>query len=274
MLLATVGYPIVYNFVVSFYDWYILKSPKPINPVGFGNYINYFKDREFWGSVGVTLKFTLISVSFEFLIGFGLALMLHELNRSAKFFKTILITPMLVSPLVMGLIWKLMWHADFGVVNYFRSLFALPPVAWLSFPSSAFTAVTITEIWQHTSFVFLVLFAAVQMLPAEPYEAAIIDGAGYWQRVYYITLPLLRMPILVAFMFRLIFTLRAFDKIWALTKGGPNSATMTLSMLMYRTGFMYFRPGASATLSIMLLFLTAIITVIFLKFFFKKGGNE
>lgn len=269
MLLATVGYPVIYNFFVSFFDWYILKSPTPVNPVGFANYINYFRDQDFWNSVAVTLKFTLLAVTVEFLFGFGLALALNEMISGVKFLKTALITPIMTTPLVVGLIWKLMWHADFGVVNYFLSLFKKAPVAWLSLSRSAFFAVTTTEIWQNTSFVFLVLFAAVQMLPSEPYEAAIIDGAGYWKRVYYITLPLLRMPILVAIMFRLIFTIRLFDQIWALTRGGPSSATMTLSMLIYKTGFQQFRPGASSTLSIMLLVLTVIISFILVKTLYR-----
>jgi multiple sugar transport system permease protein len=111
--------------------------------------------------------------------------------------------------------------------------------------------------------------AAMQMLPDEPYEAAIVDGANYWQRVRHITLPMLRMPILVALMFRIVFTIRLFDQAWALTRGGPQSATMTMSMLIYKAAFEQFRMGPAAALSIMLLVLTCILSWFLVKTLYR-----
>jgi len=270
-LLLTIGYPIGYNIYISVFDWRMLESAAPLNYVGLGNYIKFFQNPELMHSFFLTLQYAFLGVSLEFLLGLIIALILFEKTYGLKLFRLLLLAPIMATPLVVGLIWKLMWHAEFGVVNYFLSLFGQTKVAWLAHPNTAFACIVVVEVWQYTPFIFLIIFAGLQVLPTEPYEAATIDGASYWDKLFRITLPLIRGPILVAVIFRMIFTLRVFDQIYALTRGGPNDATMVMSLLIYREGFARWRPGYGAAMSIILLMLTMVVTLILVRAIYRRS---
>jgi multiple sugar transport system permease protein len=269
-LVITVGYPIAHNVYISLYDWTILDSDAPEHWVGLGNYIHILSDASFLNALRVTASFTVAAVAVEFCLGLALALLVNEQIYARRLVRTLLVAPVIATPLVVGLIFKVLWHAEFGVVNYGISLVGLSPVSWLSNPGSAFVALLITEVWHNTAFVFLVLLGALQMLPAEPYEAALIDGATVVQRFRYVTLPLLRPAILVALLFRLVFTLRLFDEVWVLTRGGPQSATETISILIYKAAFEQFRMGYAAALSVLLLVLTAALAMVVIRVLYRS----
>jgi multiple sugar transport system permease protein len=270
-LLLTIGYPIGYNIYISVFNWRMLESATPQNFVGLGNYFRFFKNPELLHSFFLTLQYAFFGVVLEFFLGLVIALVLFEGTYALKAFRLLLLAPIMATPLVVGLIWKVMWHAEFGVVNYFLSLFGQSKIAWLAHPRTAFASIVVVEVWQYTPFIFLIIFAGLQVLPTEPYEAATIDGASYWNKLFRITLPLIRGPILVAVVFRTIFTLRVFDQIYALTRGGPNDATMVMSLLIYREGFARWRPGYGAAMSIILLMLTAVITLALIRAIYKKN---
>ncbi len=269
-LIMTIGYPIAYNMYISFFDWRMIQSSTPQNFVGLGNYIKFFQNPDLFNSFLITIKYAFLGVGCEFLFGFILAIILYEKVFGLKAFRLMFLAPIMATPLVVGLIWKLMWHSEFGIINYFISLLGQDNVAWLARPNTAFFSIVVVEIWQHTPFVFLIIFAGLQVLPKEPYESATIDGATYWNKLFGITIPLMRGPILVAVMFRMIFTLRVFDQIYALTRGGPSEATMVMSLLIYREGFARWRPGYGAAMSIILLLLTILLTLIVIKAIYKK----
>lgn len=269
-LAVTVAYPILYNGYISLFDWNILESDVPEDFVGLGNYLDILADPSFRHSLWVTTSFTLLAIVIEFILGLAMAMLVNEQIHARRFVRTMLLAPVMATPLVVGLIFKVMWHAEFGVANYGLSLFGVAPVNWLSDPATAFVALLVTEVWHNTAFVFLVLLGALQMLPAEPYEAAIVDGAGPIQRFRHLTLPLLQPAILVALLFRLVFTIRLFDEVWALTRGGPQSATETVSILIYKAAFEQFRMGYAAALSIILLLLTAGLAAALIRILYRR----
>lgn len=269
-LAVTVAYPIGYNAFISLFDWNILDTDAPEDFVGLGNYAAILADPSFLHSLWITASFTVVAVGIEFVLGLALAMLVNEEIHARRLVRTLLVAPVMATPIVVGLIFKVLWHAEFGAVNYFLSLVGLGPVHWLSNPSTAFVALAITEIWHNTAFVFLVLLGALQMLPAEPYEAAVVDGATALQRFRFVTLPLLRPAILVALLFRLVFTIRLFDEVWALTRGGPQSATETISILIYKAAFEQFRMGYAAALSILLLLLTAALAFVLIQVLYRK----
>jgi multiple sugar transport system permease protein len=264
-LCIIVAYPIVYNFYISVFKWNILDSDTPEHFVGLANYATILNDAGFLNSLRITIVFTVLALALEFLLGLGLALVVHERIFAQRLIRTVLVAPLLATPLVIGLVFRLIWHSDFGIANFILNELGLGPVAWLSHPHSAFIALLLTELWHNTGFVFLILLGALQMLPVEPYEAAMVDGASAWQRFRYITLPLLRPAILVAVLFRLVFVIRMFDEAWVLTQGGPESGTETISILIYKAAFQQFRIGYSAALSVILLVLTAGLAMLLVR---------
>jgi multiple sugar transport system permease protein len=270
---VTVLWPILYNLWISLHDWTLLDSDGPEKFVGLLNYAAILSSPGFRNAILVTTAFTLIAVAVEFVLGLALAMLVNQEIAGRRLVRTLLVAPVIATPIVIGLIFKVIWHAEFGVANWLLSLVGLGPVHWLSEPASAFAAVLLTEVWHNTAFVFLVLLGALQMLPQEPYEAATIDGASPWQQFLLITLPLLKPAILVALMFRMVFTIRLFDEVWALTRGGPQSATETISILIYKAGFEQFRMGYAAALSVILLVMTTALAALLIRVLYAKAPS-
>lgn len=257
--------PVLFNLVVSLFEWNLLESDRPQHFVGLKNFIDIFSTGRLWNAVGVTATLTVASISIEFTLGFLLALLVEEQIRHGRLLRTLLVAPLMATPLVVGLVFRLMWHSQFGVINWAIGLLGVDPVPWLAQPHTAMIAIVVVEIWHNTSFVFLVLLGAMQMLPKSAFDAAEVEGATYWQRVRYITLPMLKPAILVAILFRMVFTIRIFDEIWSLTKGGPGSATESVSILIYKSAFEELNVGRAASLSITLLFITAALATVLIR---------
>lgn len=267
---VTVAGPILHNLWLSLHDWTLLETDGPETFVGLGNYAAILAAPGFRHSLGVTASFTVLAVSLELVLGLGLAIIVNREIHGRRLVRTLLVAPVMATPIVVGLVFRLIWHSEFGVANWLLSLFGLGPVHWLSSPGPAFAAIVVTEVWHNTGFVFLVLLGALQMLPTDPYEAAEIDGATAWQQFRHITLPLLRPAILVALLFRMVFTIRLFDEVWALTRGGPQSATETISVLIYKAAFEQFRMGYAAALSVLLLVFTTALAVLLVRVLYRR----
>ena len=174
-----------------------------------------------------------------------------------------------MTPVAVAIVFRLMWHEEFGILNYFFETFGYD-IAWTGSKIPAFSIIIVAEVWQNTSFVFLVLLGGMQMLPSEPYEAASIDGAGYWEKVWHLTIPLLAPAIMVAVLFRLVFTIRMFEKPFVLTEGGPINATETISLLIRNEAFTYYEIGRSSTMSIILTLITIVMAVVLIKILYRK----
>lgn len=270
ILLITVMYPIGFNIFAAFQNWNLLESEVPQSFAGFSVMAEILQDPIFWNALRVTALFTVFAVCLEFVFGLTMALAVHEGIFAGRLLRTLLIAPIMATPLVVALVFKLIWHSEFGVANFALSVFGLEPVPWLAQSVSAFFAVLVVEVWHNSSFVFLVVLGAMQMLPRSPFEAAKVEGATWLKRTRYITLPMLKPAILVALLFRMVFAIRIFDEIYVLTRGGPNGATENISILLYSAAFERFEVSHAAALSVFLLVGTASLAWLLIRLMYRK----
>lgn len=222
---------------LSFTDW-SMTTPH-ISFVGLENYFYLFQDGNFWNAVLVSFQYVILAVTIEMLLGSLVAYILSKNTRGQWFFRSIIVIPLTVAPVLSALMWKLMLSTDGGVVNYLLGFIGIEPIAWLANPSVALFSLAMIDAYIYTPFVALIIFAGIQSLPQEPYEAALVDGAGAWHTFIYITWPLLRPLVLVSLMFRLILSFKVFDIIYATTAGGPGNSTTNLHLWTYLNAFRY-----------------------------------
>lgn len=235
--------------------------------VGIQNYLNLLSDEAFINSVFVTLKFIGIAVSVEFLLGFGIALILNKNIKVRGLWQTLILIPMILSPTVIGLIWRLL-YAPNGLLDYIYAKFPLTAnttVGWISEPSIALYSVILTDVWQWTPLVVLVMFAGLQSVPENIRESAMMDGASRFQRFIHITLPHLKSLIVLVLIIRVVDALRVFAKVFILTRGGPASSTNVISMEMYRTAFRFKNFGDASAMAVTLLVVVLILAISFVK---------
>jgi multiple sugar transport system permease protein len=235
--------------------------------VGIDNYARVLGDEAFWHALGVSLRFTAISVAAHVVLGLALALALNEIRVARTALRILFLTPWMVAPAVGATIWLWLLEPQFGVVNYLLMAVGLiaTPVAWLGEPGPAFAAVTAVEIWRGVPFVMLLLLAGLQTIPLEQYEAAGIDGANAWQRFRYVTMPNLGYLLVVASTLDTINVVRHYDIIGVMTGGGPAGATEVLPALLYNTAFRANRFGEAAAIGVMLLLMVLAFAMVYLR---------
>jgi multiple sugar transport system permease protein len=209
-----------------------------------------------------TLVFAIGAVGFEMLIGFFLALFTSRVVRGRVVYRTIFLLPILIPGIVIGAIWKLMYNPDFGAINQLLSLLGLPVRDWLGEKHLALASVIMVDIWHWTPFVFLLLLAAIESLPQDVFEAARVDGATAWQELRHVIVPMMWPAIAVTLMFRLIVSIKVFDEVYLLTGGGPGTATEVLSFSIYRRFFTEDRMGYGSAISVITLFLLALVILL------------
>lgn len=241
----------------SLYD---VKLTDPANRtfVGLGNYADLLGSSRVGRAALTTLRYTLITLSAEFVLGFGAALLFSAMGRRSDVLRTVFLFPLMISPLVAGILWRFMLIDNFGIVNWalhgLGVLRAPNDLSWLGSADLALYSVTLPDIWLTTCFVSMVLYAGLQNIPVELGEAANIDGAGAWQVFARVTVPLLRPVIAVVLILRGIDAARTFDIIWVMTGGGPQFSTDVLSLQIYREMVRYGNLGApSATATVFLI---------------------
>lgn len=235
----------------------------PRDFVGLDNYFRAFASEAFMGAGWRTLAYTLVVVTLEFALGLGMALLFTMLGRNSQIWRTVFLYPLMIAPIVAGLLWKFLMIDNFGLIGtllHQAGILANPnQIGWLSDPNIVLFSVAIPDIWLTTSFMCLVLFAGLQNIPGDLIEAARLDGARAPAMLFRIILPLLRPVIAVALVVRGIDAARAFDTILIQTNGGPQSASETMSLLIYRTMIRFGDPGlASAMGTIYLLAMLAV----------------
>lgn len=261
---VVIGFPLLYALYISFHD-YIL-SQGGIGEINLANYVNIFKDQLLIGASRNTLVLTVSVVASEFLIAFGLALLLNNKHlRGRNIYLLILLIPMLMPPITVGLIWRMLLHPELGVINYALGVLGLPQPAWLGNPNLAMATVVIVDIWHETSFILLILLAGLTALPDELYEATEIDGANKLQQLRYLTIPLMLPTILVAILIRMIAALKTYDLIYILTRGGPGVSTETISYYIYRVAFVFLDMGSSSAMSFLLLMIIVVLTLVLMR---------
>jgi len=217
------------------------------------NFAELLADHRFLNSLGVQLRLSVFTVGFQLLIGLGAALLLNSRLRFLEALRALFIIPMVLPPIVVAIMWKVLFTPDISVLNWILGLLGLPQPAWLAHPRLALPAIIIADIWEWFPFTMLMLLAALQMMPSEPLEAARIDGASTWQVFRHVVLPLLRPAIVVTVLFRLIESVKAFPLIFVMTGGGPGTVTEATNYYAFLQGFNYSLIGYSAAISVVVL---------------------
>ncbi|MFZ9043261.1 MAG: carbohydrate ABC transporter permease [Candidatus Nanopelagicaceae bacterium] len=252
--------PFFYGVYISFLN-INLASFLPPSFVGFDNYQTVLAASETWSTLRITLIITFIGLLTQIPIGILLALVLHENLRGTKIFRSILITPMLLTPVAVGLTYRFMFDTDLGVINWALGSIGIGKVNWLGSQTSALFAIIIVDSWQSIPFVMLLVLAALTAISPSLYEAARVDGASVSQIFRRITLPLITPTLLVITMIKIMDFLKLFDTLFILTRGGPGNATTTLGLWTYKTGFVFLEFSRAAALGV-------IITIITLPVYF------
>ncbi len=257
-------YPLGYMVFGSFRDWDPSQSIGETTFIGLGNYISLWNDPNFHESLVVTLKFAITVVFVEMIVGVGLALLLDRNLRGMSVLRTMFILPMMIAPVVVGLIWRYMYHPSIGIFNQTLEKIGLGSVDWLG--QHALLSVIIADIWQWTPFIFILSLAALQSLPRSALEAARIDGASGWQQIIYIKIPLMMPVLIVTCLLRLIDAFKVLEVILVMTEGGPGLSTEILALRISRTATEFRELGVAAAMSNYLLMLLLILTIIMLAF--------
>ncbi|MFN8486297.1 MAG: sugar ABC transporter permease [Caldilineaceae bacterium] len=261
-LLALTVYPLFYSLYLSFQNY--TPQTNAFHFVGLANYLELVTDPLFLASFRNTLLFTLVVTLVELLLGLLIALFFERDFFGKAFLRTALIIPMLSTPMVVGLIWRFLLNADWGVMNWLLHFVGIGPINWVGQSPWALISLMLVDIWQWTGFAFLMLYAGLQTLPEEIFEAAKVDGANAWQRFWDIKLPLLRPLIIILTIFRSVDAFRSFDTVFALTYGGPGNSSYLLSFYAYLAGFSFLRMGyASAIAYVMVIFVIVATTLMF-----------
>jgi multiple sugar transport system permease protein len=267
LLIALIAFPLFYLFDLSLRDVSILNIRSGEAPyVGLGNYADVTVGS---ASMGPALLRTMIfagwAVSIQLLFGLGLALVFNRQFVGKNLIMTLILVPILMTPVVIGIFWQLLLNAEWGLVNELISFLGISPQVWLGNPTLAMVSVIGVEIWWGTPFVTLILLGGLSALPQDPYEAAAIDGASAWQSFQFITLPLLAPILMIAALIRTIDAFRAFDIIYVLTGGGPGTATRVFALEIFETAFQRSVYGTASTQAVVLMLVILVFTALLLR---------
>jgi len=259
IIILALLYPLGYMVYGSFRAWDPSQNISESEFVGLKNYITLFYDPAFRESLVVTLTFAICVVFSELVIGVGLALMLDRNIRGMSVLRTLFILPMMIAPVVVGLMWRYMYHPTVGTFNKTLKSFGLDGIDWLG--QNALLSVIIADVWQWTPFIFILSLAALQSLPRSAIEAAKIDGATSWQQIIHIKLPLMMPVLIVTALLRLIDAFKVLEVILVMTEGGPGLSTEILALRISRTATEFRELGVAAAMSNYLLIILLILTV-------------
>ncbi len=258
-LLVVLIYPLTFSLWVSFHN-YELTDLDNIRFIGLGNYLELGNTPPFWNALKNTLIFVFGAVTLETLFGFGLALLLHRSRRFGNFFRAILLTPMFITPIAVGLMFRFLLNLQLGVLPYLLNKVGVS-IDWFS-PQLALFSIILIDVWQWTPFMFLLMLAGLESLPGSLFEAARVDGASAWVILRRITLPLMKPVILVALIIRMLDAFKVFEYVFAITRGGPGRSTETIMYYIYKVGFRFFRMGEAASMAYILILITLVLVSI------------
>jgi multiple sugar transport system permease protein len=261
VLLVLTIMPLVFNLALSMREQSV-SAALPSSFVGLGNYLEIMRDSRFWNAMWQMAKFTLIAVPVQLALGLGIALLLNrQLGPAQGLVRALVLLPMISTPVAIALIWALMFNPQLGVLNYFLETLGLGRSLWTADANLAIPSLALVDIWQWTPLVAIILLAGLQSMPDEPFEAARIDGASSWQLFWRVLWPMLQPTLFAALTLRLIDALKTYDIIEVITQGGPGTASETLNVLAFRTGFEFFRVGYAASLLTVLLVVVTVVAV-------------
>ena len=263
-LLVLGVFPLIFSAYLVFSSW---QAGSGITFVGLDNIKRILVDDRFWSAVSRTLVYVALAAGLELLFGLLIALSLQAATRGKALLRLTLALPILLPPIAISFAWKMLFDFNRGPVNYFLDVMGLPPVLWLAGQTSALMSLVVVDVWQWTPFVALATLAALESLSIEIYEAAVVDGAGVWDVLRDITLPLLAPYLVAIVLLRAIDAFKVFDTVYVLTGGGPGTATELLSFYAYAAGFRTFNMGFTATVAWAIVILMSIIFFFYLRAF-------
>lgn len=270
-ILLMMAFPVVFTFGVSLTDW-SMSTGGASKFVGFANYIDMFKDQRFYNSVFNTFYFTILTVAIETVFGVLIAVGLNKEFVGKNLVKTILLLPMVTTPVAIGLAWTLFYEPTIGLANYMLKLLGLHTSNWIASTSAVIPSIAIVDIWEWTPMIALIVLAGLAGLPSDPFESAVVDGAKPHQIFFQITLPLLKPTIMIAIVLRSIEAFKTFDIIYTMTGGGPGYSSETLNILSYKLAFGYFKFGASSATLFALFAIVFSSSIVILLL--RKRGSE
>jgi multiple sugar transport system permease protein len=264
VLLVMTAYPLVFTVFYSFTNFqYGKKSGYQI--IGLQNYQSLFKSPYFQTAVLNTIKFTILAVIFEMVIGLLIAVFVHSLLRGQKVLRILLLLPYLLPTVTVALSWKMMLSQNYGIVNQVLKFFHLPVHNWFMETGTAFNTILLIDVWQNVPFVFLLLYAVLQSVSQDQYEAAKIDGANAWTTFWHITIPNIKGGLILCALLRTIDTFRLFDKVNILTGGGPAGTTSTITQFLYNYGIKNLKFGFGSAGAIIMTILVLILSIGYIR---------
>ncbi len=247
-------FPLFYSVFLSFTKYSVIGNQLPVW-VGFDNFKNLLSNEQVWNYFAITGKYAISSVILQTVIGFSLAMLLREKFLGSGIITTLILIPMMLSPVVVGLFWKLMFNPGYGIFNYLISWLGVPLTTdWLAKSDLALWAIVIVDVWMWSPFVMLLVLSGLSAIPAYLYEAAAIDRASSWFQFWRITLPQVAPLVMIAVLFRTIEAFKSFDLVMGLTGGGPGASTRVISVDIYTRAFLgQFKTGEASALAVIVL---------------------
>jgi len=251
--------PLLMTVWMSLNDWPLLGHP---SFSGLKNYVDLFQDASFWGSVLFTAKYTLVVTPAIFLFAFSLALLVHRGVRFVGIFRTAYFLPVVIGMTTASLLWTWLFNDQVGIFS--AVLMDLgwvdEPVQWLGETNSALVSIVVMVLWKAAGFTMVILLVGMQAIPIDLYEAACLDGAGWWAQVRHITIPMMRRTFALALTMSFIGSFLAFEQFFVMTRGGPFNSTITVVHWIYRASFTYFKLGYGAAMSVVLLLMLLVLS--------------
>jgi len=252
-------FPLAYTLWNSFSGW-SLTAGRPNTFIGPQNYFDLMRDGRFWNAVWNTFYFTALAMALEMTLGVAMALLIDAKEYPGKRIVTsILLLPMMATPVAVAMVWLLMFEPTAGVINFVLGQLGLPKQLWIAGSATVIPSLVLVDVWEWTPLITLIVLAGLAGLPSEPFEAARVDGASYWQTLWRVTLPMLLPTISVAGLLRFIDCIKTFDIIYGMTGGGPGFSSETLNIYTYNQAFYYFNFGYAS--SLLVIFFTIVAGV-------------
>jgi len=251
---------------VTDFDIYAIAAPQVARFVGLANYRHVLVDPVFWKALGNTLFFVLAGGPLSVVVSLGAALLVtSRLARAPALYRSVFFAPVVTTLVAMAVVWRYLYHPRYGLVNHALSFLGLPPVDWLGDPHWAMPAIVLLAVWRRFGYNMLILIAGLQSIPDELYEAAALDGAGWWARLRHVTIPNLAPTLLFVSVMTMIDLFQLFAEPYVMTQGGPLKATTSIVLLMYEEGFRWWRMGHAAAIAFVLFVITLAATMLQLR---------
>ena len=264
-LVAIVIFPLAYGFYISFTNL-SFRYPESGRFVGVENYLSILFDTDFQWAIGRTLIFSTLSIGMSSLIGFGLALFFYFYKpMGASSFRTAFLLPVTIAPIVIGLNFRYLYNTDIGLINFIVRSLGFSTINFLG-GELGLTSIVVSDVWEWTPFLFAVLLNSLESLPTEPLEAGVLDGCSKIQLIRHVMTPDLKTPFSAVILIRLMDSLREFDKVYALTQGGPGTSTELASIFLWRIGFVYLDIAKATAMAIVFMFVIELVSTTYLRF--------